>query len=391
MKRVVLACALVFLYLPATPARSASFNCTKSSAEVERMICADAQLSALDDELAETYRVAMKKMGQERGTRLGGNQIAWLKSRDACKDRLCVETMYRTRRAMLTVAMSAREPVLDRAPRPWSYGKFWLTYGQGSKVCEAYLERLNRGKYEFHPKCDRPDYDAVAGFRSLNRMKLSTEEVQPFWASLSTFLASGQIQDWRRGDEESRKLGLRPKFGSVEEQLKAIRSESTLGALGYGPIDLDNDGVADSVVIWRTGSCGHFGPIDKMFYWDSIPVVLNAARDGPDVERTRQLFGHPSGGYRLSSGKMASEFRPIGRSMGIFQFEGTYYMDTFFDAWGDFNGNLRDAPSSGQPVPAKDPEIANSLAVFLRREKETRQVCEYWFEDYSESRRETVP
>lgn len=118
--------------------------------------------------------------------------------------------------------------------------------------------------------------------------------------------------------------------------------------------------------------------------------MLNAVGDGPDVERTRQLFGHPLGGYRLSSGKMASEFRPIGRHIGIFEFEGKYYMDTFFDTWGDFNGNLRDAPSPGQLLPAKEPEIANSLAVFLRRGNETRQVCEYWFEDSSESRAGTM-
>jgi hypothetical protein len=77
---------------------------------------------------------------------------------------------------------------------------------------------------------------------------------------------------------------------------------------------------------------------------------------------------------------MASEFRPIGKNMGIFQFERIFYLDTFFDPWGDFQGRRRNDPS----VSRDDPEIQNRLAVFLRRGDETRQVCEYWFEDYSE-------
>lgn len=361
---------------------SASFDCKKAKTEVEKTICANPELSKLDEELAAAYRDAIGKAGQTEKAKLRKEQAAWLRARNACKDTLCIEVMYRTRNAMLTAEAATRAPASADAPAAFSYGRFWLTYGHGVKVCEAYLERLNQSSYEHHPRCDRPEDDSVPGFRALGRVKLSAEEMQPFWAPVSTFLASGKVQDWKRGDEESRKLGLRPRFGSVEEQLETIRGEATLRVFRYEPpIDIDNDGVTDPVIVWRAGSCRPFGDLSLMHYWDSIPIVLNAGGDGSHVERTRRIFGHPSGGYRLSTGKMATEFRPIGRTMGIFQFDGAYYMDTFFDGWGDFNGYRQHDPGLGQ----YDPEIAKRLAVFLRRGGETKQVCEYWFEDFYES------
>lgn len=289
-------------------------------------------------------------------------------------------------------AATERPQVQAGATHVSVYGRFWLTYGKGVKVCDAYLERLNRSAYKHHPKCDRSENDEVPGFRDLNRKILGAEELQPFWASIESFIETGNPERWKAADESDRRLGRPLQFGDRENQLRRLRAE-TFYRRPFGfeePVDIDNDGVTDPVVIWRSGNCARFGPVDKMFYWDSIPIVLNAAGDGPDVERTRQLFGHPWGGYRLSSGKMAREFRPIGRSMGIFQFDGTYYMDTFIDASEDFNGNRRDAPAPGQPLPAREPEIDKSLAVFLRRGNETKQVCEYWFEDFSEPRRGAI-
>jgi uncharacterized protein len=54
MKRAVLAVAL----FAAGHALAASFDCAKASTRVERLICADKDVSALDDRLASTYRLA---------------------------------------------------------------------------------------------------------------------------------------------------------------------------------------------------------------------------------------------------------------------------------------------------------------------------------------------
>jgi uncharacterized protein YecT (DUF1311 family) len=382
MRNTFLASALLMLCAITSTANSASFNCKKAGTEVEKKICADARLSRLDDELAETYRAAMTKMAQVERARLRRDQATWLKSRNACKDDLCIEVMYRTRKAVLTMAV-APESAEERTSASTEYGRFWLTYGHGVKVCEAYLQRLSSSAYEHHPKCDRPESDEVSGFRSLDRMKLTAEAMLPFWASVESFLESGDPERWRAADASDRKLGRPLQYGDRPNQLRRLQNEASFRRpfRFARPVDIDNDGIADPVVIWRTGSCVRSGALDEMHYWASIPIVLNAEGDGPNVERTRRIFGHPLGGYRLPSGKVSSKFRPIGRHMGIFEFEAAYYMDTFFDGWGDFNGHRQHDAVLGE----YDPDIAKRLAVFKRSGGETRQLCEYWLQDVSES------
>src|SRR5215831_576944 len=78
------------------PAFAASFDCAKASTAIEKMICADARLSALDDNLARSYSAALERSSQDERARLRREQAAWLKYRDACEpaDRSCVIARY---------------------------------------------------------------------------------------------------------------------------------------------------------------------------------------------------------------------------------------------------------------------------------------------------------
>ena len=73
-----------------------SFDCAKASNAVERMICTDRGLAALDVELSRTFKAAMMKASNDNMLR--NEQIGWLKvNRNACDQRLCVESAYRLR------------------------------------------------------------------------------------------------------------------------------------------------------------------------------------------------------------------------------------------------------------------------------------------------------
>ncbi len=76
-------CAAVLL-AACTAAAAASFDCTRATGRVERLVCADAGLSALDDELADAH--AMQPQSGEAAARLRATQRAWLRTRDACAD-----------------------------------------------------------------------------------------------------------------------------------------------------------------------------------------------------------------------------------------------------------------------------------------------------------------
>lgn len=68
-----------------------SFDCAKARGTVERMICGDADLAALDVELARVYRLA------RGGAALVAEERAWIAARDGCADRDCAREAYAAR------------------------------------------------------------------------------------------------------------------------------------------------------------------------------------------------------------------------------------------------------------------------------------------------------
>jgi uncharacterized protein YecT (DUF1311 family) len=78
---------------PAAPVIAAGFDCGKASTVVEKMICADQRLSALDGKLAQLYASALA--GAEDPDALRGEQRAWLqKARNRCRDQECLAQAY---------------------------------------------------------------------------------------------------------------------------------------------------------------------------------------------------------------------------------------------------------------------------------------------------------
>jgi len=73
---------------------AASFDCVKAKSLVEKTICADPRLSALDDQVNAAYVVA-KTTGDT--SVIIKQQRAWLKERNICTTPACVEQMYTQR------------------------------------------------------------------------------------------------------------------------------------------------------------------------------------------------------------------------------------------------------------------------------------------------------
>lgn len=90
----------IYEYEPAAPA-GPSFDCGKASATVEKLICADAELAALDRRLAAVYAEAEGKAGAPVPSWLRAEQRGWVKGRDDCwkapEPRSCVQDEYQRR------------------------------------------------------------------------------------------------------------------------------------------------------------------------------------------------------------------------------------------------------------------------------------------------------
>ena len=104
-----------------TLAQGPAFKCDKVEAEsIEALICQDAGLSALDQQLAQVYAEASKKAVNEHPATLKAEQRGWIKGRDDCwksqDQKLCVSDSYHQR----IVELQARYRLVDSVgPVTW--------------------------------------------------------------------------------------------------------------------------------------------------------------------------------------------------------------------------------------------------------------------------------
>lgn len=380
MKRIKwLALALSVLM---TTVQAASFDCSKAASTIEKAICRNDKLSKLDEELNTFYRTAMQNANQKNSVRQSQKQ--WIKQRNSCKEVECVTNAYEVRLEVLKSDIKAHET--SEAQVEIVEGQrysFQLTRGAGVLVCEAYLTRLNSSQYEIPPACTRPEPDNTLGFTKLNRVYISSEEAHSIVPRIRDYYGS-KHQGSKEADEAEEAKRKANGLGPKRERLSTINSmieKKQIVAWRYNPaVDIDNDGIPDNVLMWQ--GYGLLGSLDvcgePMVYThftfdgvlDTAAFVVAITNDRLDTDRTMAIFGHPSGGFRFANGLVESHFRPIGHTMGIFKYQGLYYFDTLFDWRGDFQ-NLRQ----------NKVELGNTLGVFLRRNDQTKQICEYQMTD----------
>ena len=104
-----------------TLAQGPAFKCDKvETGSMEALICQDAGLSALDQQLAQVYAEASKKAVNEHPATLKAEQRGWIKGRDDCwksqDQKLCVSDSYHQR----IVELQARYRLVDSVgPVTW--------------------------------------------------------------------------------------------------------------------------------------------------------------------------------------------------------------------------------------------------------------------------------
>jgi uncharacterized protein len=86
------------------PARP-SFDCQRANGSVQKLICSDAELAALDQRMVTVYAAALAKAANQHPPVLKAEQRGWIKGRDDCWKspdvRVCVHDSYRQRIAEL--------------------------------------------------------------------------------------------------------------------------------------------------------------------------------------------------------------------------------------------------------------------------------------------------
>ena len=147
-------------------AQAASFDCGKANTKVEKLICGDAELSKLDDELGVSYKDALQD--EKQADVIKQAQKQWMKQRNGCADAACVKRAYEARISSLTAMQTSSNDGVAAKQKvmPLAQGGDW-TYrngaGKNEPLCHDLLKRLNR--YDRNESLDnRCSWNVIASY-----------------------------------------------------------------------------------------------------------------------------------------------------------------------------------------------------------------------------------
>ena len=123
MTRLWLCAAMVVGLAPSTWAQG--FDCTKARTRIEKMICADAQVSELDEHLGRYYSAARSALPGAESC-LQADQAQWLKTvREPCRDTACLKTAYLNRLGELD-ALQPGATAITKIDLPSAAALVWI-------------------------------------------------------------------------------------------------------------------------------------------------------------------------------------------------------------------------------------------------------------------------
>jgi len=127
MMRFTLIASFVLSTLGFSITQAASFDCTRAAAPVEKAICSDPRIDALDERLGEAYRAAREAVTREEAEVLKQRQRNWLATRNrTCRPDFaadCLAGFYERRIAALELLTSPRYPAYASADAAGDYDR----------------------------------------------------------------------------------------------------------------------------------------------------------------------------------------------------------------------------------------------------------------------------
>ena len=115
------------------PAIAASFDCTKAQTSVETLICADAALSKLDEEMANVYRDVLAYVIDPATLRI--EQEQWLKVRNKSIDKEPLSQQYHER----IFTLRTEKTITKNEPRY----RYMLERGEDKALCPHMTQVFN--------------------------------------------------------------------------------------------------------------------------------------------------------------------------------------------------------------------------------------------------------
>ena len=328
-------CTLYLFGLLALPVQAAGFDCAKAGTKIEKLICGEAEISKLDEELNAAYKAAVQDKTKAKAVRQAQKQ--WMKKRNACLDAACVKRVYEVRLHGLSSAIDAHTTSdggesglftslftsgsidMDKSGR-----NFELIEGKGVEVCEIYkknLEALSNPNLACERKVS-PEYEGLIKLPEWR--KLDLWENRNLWAQVEKMARGGVNFLDRMASKETlwddqREIDKLAK--RYQEHVEQYHEE--VYKLYVAKIDVDNDGKNEPVLREGGGLCG-----EHVHYKSIALFVLDEKGNSVSLQKSRPLF-QDSGSNRWVKEVQRNGIFGNGSMYDIF----IYKDQTYFDRW----------------------------------------------------------
>jgi uncharacterized protein len=192
-------------------AHAASFDCAKAASRIEKLICSDAELSKLDEELSTAYKAALEDVKQ--AVLLKQWQRQWLKERNGCSDVDCVKQVYEVRLFTLQHIANTTSPSTSAGGASVNKSKahYVLMMSEDNSVCKPILAEYNRNS-------------------ELDLPRLTPPHLYP-WPAPPTLTVNWKVKPWNKSIPENERSLLERMYSYIEA-------------------DVNGDGETETVVRW---------------------------------------------------------------------------------------------------------------------------------------------
>jgi len=226
---------------------------------------------------------------------------------------------------------------------------FKLTKGEGTEVCEAYLQRLSATEFvDNDPVKGRITEPLLKGFVDLKPVPLTADEIQHIFYKIVSF------SRFRNQDLLQQDILINTKNETEAWRIQQVKklSEFIKNAMLYESfirykkkIDMDNDGIESNIVI--KNNYGSYIVDKRLQRVDDANMMA--------IFSDKELLEWPT----------ITQFPPIAISTSIFNYKGKYYFDGFLDLL-FYNSNHK-----------IDNSVPLRIGVFINQHKNTQKICEY--------------
>jgi len=262
------------------------------------------------------------------------------------------------------IAYSEEEP----HPKPI----FKLIKGQGTEVCDAYLQRLNATEYlDNNPAKGRITEPLLEGFADLKPVPLTAEEIQRIYfktVSFTRYQNQDLVEDVIAYHKKTNYKSFHPvnraeyiknplqnyyiSSNTLEVVNKSMEANQKTPFVRYQlPLDLDNDSVADDVVIKNNQGV----------------YIVDKAIKRINKKRMNQIFANQEA---LDWPSMI-QFPTLAFPVTVFSYKNRFYFD------GNFNKLSFKDRYAPNVLSINSSDAPYLIGVYEHQDKKSRRICEY--------------